>query len=137
MPKRQVPRTDPMKRHLLLVLALSCWFLSPTAFCQDDSAKAAPERVYYVGGVVKAPRPIYAPDPEYPEKARKEHPKGVIVLRLVIGADGLPRSIKVKRPLSPELDEAATDAVKKWKFAPATKDDQPVAVMIDIEMIVG
>jgi len=120
-----------MKRYWLLVLALASLFLSPTVLCQDDSTKAAPEPVYYVGGVVKAPRVIY------PEKPRKEHPKGVIVLRLVIGADGLPRSIKVKRPLSPELDEAATDAVKKWKFAPATKDDQPVAVMINVEMTVG
>ena len=128
-----------MKRYGLLVLALVSVFLPPMMLCQDDSAKAAPEPepVYHVGGVVKAPRPIYAPDPEYPEKARKEHPKGVIVLQFVIGADGLPRSVKVKRPLSPELDEAATDALKKWKFAPATKDDQPVAVMIDVEMTVG
>jgi periplasmic protein TonB len=126
-----------MKRYWLLVLALASVFLPPMMLCQDDSAKAAPETVYRMGGVVKAPRPIYAPDPEYPEKARKEHLRGVIVLQFVIGADGLPRSIKVKRPLSPELDEAATDALKKWKFAPATKDDQPVAVMINVEMTVG
>ena len=126
-----------MKQHRLLALAIAYLILAPIAPCQDDSAKAAPEPVYHVGGVVKAPRPIYAPDPEYPERARKEHPKGVIVLQFVIGADGLPRSIKVKRPLSPELDEAATDALKKWKFSPATKDDQPVAVMINVEMTVG
>jgi len=86
-----------MKRYRLLILALASVLLPPMMLCQDDSAKAAPEPVYHVGGVVKAPRPIYAPDPEYPEKARKEHPKGVIVLQFVIGGDGLPRSIVVSR----------------------------------------
>jgi periplasmic protein TonB len=126
-----------MKQHFLLTLAVACLFLPPPALCQDDSTKAATEPVYRVGGIVKAPRAIYHPDAEYPEKARRDHPKGVIVLWLVVGTDGLPRNIKIKRPLSPELDEAAANAVKKWKFAPATKDDQPVTVMISVEMTLG
>ena len=126
-----------MKRRWLFTLALASLFLPPTALCQDDSTKAAPERVYPVGGSVKAPRAIYHPDAEFPEKARKGHPNGVIVLYIVVGSDGLPRNIKVARPLSPELDQAFTDAVKKWKFAPATKDGQPVAVGIKVEMTLG
>lgn len=124
-----------MKRHWLFVLVLA-WLTVPPTVSADDTSK--PEPVYYVNGsTVKAPRPIYAPDPEFPEKARKEHPKEKIVLRLVVGSNGLPRDIRVQRSLSLELDEAATNAVKKWKFAPATKDGQPVAVKVDIEIMLG
>jgi len=124
-----------MNLYGLITLAFA-WLVLPLTVLADDTSK--PEPVYYVNGsTVKAPRPIYAPDPEFPEKARKEHPKEKIVLRMVVGSNGLPRDIRVQRSPSPELDEAATNAVKKWKFAPATKDGQPVAVKIDIEIMLG
>jgi TonB family protein len=102
--------------------------------CQDDSTKAAPETVYRIGGSVKPPRRIYTPAAEYTDKARKERKQGVVVIRMVVGADGLPRDIKVDRSLSPDLDESATDAVRKWKFSPATKDGEPVAVQVNVEV---
>ncbi|MGD0416473.1 MAG: energy transducer TonB [Terriglobales bacterium] len=123
-----------MKRHWLFVLAFASLFLPPAARCQDDSTKAAPKPVYRVGVGVKPPREIYAPGPEYPKKARKEHQEGTVVLQMVVGSDGLPRDIKVARSLSPELDEAATVAVRQWKFVPATKDGAPVAVLISVEV---
>jgi protein TonB len=128
-----------MRRHCFLAFALACLVVPLASLCQDGPAKPAPdEPVYYVNGSsVKGPRPIYAPDPDFPEKARKEHPKEKIVLRLVVGSNGLPRDIRVQSSLSPELDEAATNAVKKWKFAPATKDGQPAAVKIDVEIMLG
>lgn len=101
---------------------------------RDDSTKAAPDQVYYVGGIVKGPHPIYDPDPEYTEKARKEGRQGVVVLRMVVGSDGLPRDVKVYRSLSADLDESAMNTVKKWKFAPGMKDGKPVAVLILVEI---
>jgi TonB family protein len=122
--------------QLAFTLALVIVFAHPVAlFSQDAPTKAAPEQVYrVVGGNVKAPRAIYAPDPEYTEKARREHQQGTVLIRIVVGSDGLPRDVKVTRSLSADLDESAINTVKKWKFAPGTKDGEPVAVQIVVEI---
>jgi periplasmic protein TonB len=89
---------------------------------------------FRVGGGVSAPRPVYAPDPEYSEEARKAKFQGVCVLWLVVGPDGRPREIRVARTLGLGLDEKAIEAVKNWKFEPALKDGKPVAVQINVEV---
>src|SRR3954462_5508045 len=43
---------------------------------------------YRVGGGVSAPRPLFAPDPEYSEEARKAKYQGVVVLWVIVGPDG-------------------------------------------------
>jgi TonB family protein len=89
---------------------------------------------YRVGGGVSAPKPIYAPDPEYSEEARKVKHMGTVVLWLVVGPDGKPRDIRVLRTLGLGLDEKAIEAVKNWRFEPAMKDGKPVAVQINVEV---
>jgi TonB family protein len=90
--------------------------------------------VFRVGGGVSAPKPLYAPDPEYSEEARKAKYQGTCVLWLVVGPDGRPRDIRVSRTLGLGLDEKAIEAVKQWKFEPAMKDGKPVAVQINVEV---
>ena len=89
---------------------------------------------YRVGGGVSAPRALYAPDPEYSEEARKAKYQGTVVLWVVVGPDGRPRDIRVQRTLGMGLDEKAIEAVRSWKFEPAKKDGQPVAVQINVEV---
>jgi protein TonB len=90
--------------------------------------------VFRVGGGVSAPKQIYAPDPDYSEEARKAKYQGVCVLYVVIGPDGKPRDIRVARTLGLGLDEKAIEAVRTWRFEPATKDGKPVAVAVNIEV---
>jgi periplasmic protein TonB len=90
--------------------------------------------VFRVGGGVSAPRAIATPDPEYSEEARKAKYQGVCVLWLIVGPDGRPRDIKVARTLGMGLDQKAIEAVRQWKFEPAMKDGQPVAVQINVEV---
>jgi TonB family protein len=89
---------------------------------------------YRVGGGVSAPKPLFTPDPEYSEEARKSKYQGVVVLWLVIGPDGRPHEIQVARPLGMGLDEKAIEAVRTWRFEPAKKDGHPVAVQMNVEV---
>jgi TonB family protein len=91
--------------------------------------------LYRVGGGVSAPRALYQPDPEYSEEARKAKFQGTVVLWVIVGSDGRPRDIQIVRSLGMGLDEKAMEAVRTWRFDPARKDGQPVAVQISVEVI--
>jgi periplasmic protein TonB len=90
--------------------------------------------VFRVGGGVSAPRLIYKPDPEYSTEARQAKYQGTVILSLIVGADGRPRGIRVARSLGMGLDENAMEAVRQWRFEPATKDGKPVAVSVEVEV---
>jgi TonB family protein len=107
---------------------------SPTPPPSIGGASQKYPGVYRVGGGVSAPKVIYAPDPEYSEEARKARYQGTEVLWLVVDAEGIPQNIRVQRSLGMGLDEEALKAVKRWRFDPARKAGQPVAVMINVEI---
>jgi len=83
---------------------------------------------------VSAPHPIYDPEPEYSDEARRAKFQGDVVLWVVIGLDGTPRDIRVQRSLGMGLDQKAIEAVTNWRFQPATKDGHPVTVQVSIEV---
>ena len=81
------------------------------------------------------PKVTHQPDAKYPKEARKHKIEGIVVLYLVVGTDGRTHNIGVVRSLGYGLDEAAIEAVKKWKFRPAlTEQRVPVPVAIEIEI---
>ena len=87
-----------------------------------------------VGGPIKPPKLIEGPDPQYPEAARQAKYEATVALWVVVGTDGKIHDVAIKRPAGMGLDEAAIAAVLKWRFRPATRDGQPVAVQINIEV---
>jgi len=85
-------------------------------------------------GCVMPPQQTRAPKAKYPEKERKARHEGIVTLGVIVGSDGEPRDISVLSSLSPDFDKAAIDALKQWKFSPATKDGKPVAVKIAVQV---
>jgi TonB family protein len=77
---------------------------------------------------------IYKVEPEYTEEARAKKIEGSVLLGVTIGHAGLPENIQIKRSLEPSLDQAAVEAVRKWRFLPALKDGQPVSMVVTIEV---
>jgi TonB family protein len=121
-----------MRVNTLLVLSLVAAIGSTGVLTAQT--QSAPETPYKVGGGVKPPRLIYSPEPPFSEKARAAGYQGVCTLSLVVGTDGIPRNLKVVNSLGMGLDEKAMETVSKWKFQPATKDGNPVAVPIEVEV---
>jgi TonB family protein len=58
--------------------------------------------------------------PAYPELARQMHVAGTVKIEVVIAANGTVKSMK---PLGghPLLIQSASDALRKWRFAPGTE----------------
>jgi protein TonB len=90
--------------------------------------------LFHVGNGVSAPVPIYSPDPDYSEEARKAKYQGTVVLTVIVGPDGRVHNARVARSLGMGLDEKAIEKVLVWKFRPATKDSKPVAVEVSVEV---
>jgi len=91
--------------------------------------------VYRVGGGVSAPVPIFTPEAEFSDEARRAKYQGVCLVSLIVDAQGNPQNVHVVRPLGMGLDEKALEAVRKYKFKPAMKDGRtPVPVLMSIEV---
>jgi protein TonB len=89
--------------------------------------------VYRVVSGASQPIPIFRPDPEYADEARKARLQGTVGVELVVDETGHPRFIKVVQSLGLGLDEEAVKAAAKWRFKPAMKDGKPVAVSAHLD----
>jgi protein TonB len=87
-----------------------------------------------IGGGVSAPVVLYQPEPEFSEEARKAKVAGNVLVYLVVDENGKPQHVRVIRGIGLGLDEKAVEAVRNYKFKPAMKAGQPVAVEMNVEV---
>ncbi len=98
------------------------------------AANPPPAGAYRAGNGVTMPKVLQQVQPEYSEEARKAKWQGSVRVSLVVDEKGKATNVTVVTPLGLGLDEKAVEAVKKWVFAPGTKDGKPVPVMAQIEI---
>ena len=84
-----------------------------------------------VGGVTQ-PVPIFTPEAEFSDEARRQKYQGVCEISLIVDAQGNPQSPRLVQRLGMGLDEKALDAVMRYKFKPAKKDGKPVPVRMSV-----
>jgi protein TonB len=85
-----------------------------------------------VGGDVARPQGIYTPRPEYTEIARKTRTQGRVTLQVILDKEGRVGDLKVLAALPMGLTERAVEAVRTWRYEPATLDGRPVEVYMTI-----
>jgi protein TonB len=80
------------------------------------------------GQVSSRPGYLSNPRPDYPEEAQRQHQEGVVLLNVEVGADGRASEVTVRQSSGfPLLDEAALEAVRRWRFEPARSGGLPVS----------
>jgi TonB family protein len=73
-------------------------------------------KVTPVGGNIRAPRKILDVKPVYPPALQESGVGGKVVMKATIGTDGTVRDVEVTQSANPDLDNAAVEAVRQWRF---------------------
>jgi TonB family protein len=81
-----------------------------------------------MGEAIMQPRAFRKVDPGRPEDEELAKLRGIAVLFAIIRRDGSVDKVRVVRSLNPMLDQRAVEALKKWKFKPASLGSDPVEV---------
>ena len=81
--------------------------------------------------------PIFAadyldnPPPAYPAMSRRVGEQGRVVLRVLVNPKGRAEDVEIRSSSGHfRLDEVARDTVRRWRFVPAKRGDQPVPAWV-------
>jgi protein TonB len=76
------------------------------------------------------PTPIRTPQPQYPAELRNLHVEGTVLLAITIDQEGGVTTCEVTKSTDKRFESAAIEAVRKWRFRPATKNNTPVSCRV-------
>jgi protein TonB len=112
------------------------------------AAKATPSKKLQARGEVKPDpsptiikaRPLYGqnPKPPYPALARRRGWQGVVILVVMVSADGSPGQLTIHTSSGHELlDKTALQTVKNWHFLPGTKNNiaASMKVLVPVQFV--
>lgn len=76
------------------------------------------------------------PAPSYPASAKRLGEEGKVVLRVFVEPTGRPGQIEIKNSsTSSRLDQAALDAVWRWKFVAARRGDEAIGAWVLVPIV--
>ena len=128
-------------RHILLAAASALLMLtatishgqqSPTE--QSQSTALNPDAPRKVGGDVLPPVLLKSVEPKYPRNQFGKAESGKVIVKIIVDRKGRPREPLIVRSGGDDLDKSAVEAVRHYRFKPATDKGQPVPVQINIEV---
>jgi TonB family protein len=92
--------------------------------------------LYRIGDGVSPPQVIFKVEAEFSDEARRAKYEGIVLISLIVDAQGNPQNVHVARSLGMGLDEKALEAVRQYKFKPAfdKKSGKPVPVQMNVEI---
>jgi len=89
---------------------------------------------YRPGSGITPPALLREVKPDYTEEGRRRGIEGEVALEIVVRGDGSVGDVTVRRGLGAGLDERAVDAVRQWRFSPATRQGAPVDVIVQVSV---
>ncbi len=85
------------------------------------------------GSITRSARPQggYQVRPSYPSSALRQGIQGTTLLKVQVLIDGRVGEVLVQQTAGhPDLDQAAIEAVRRWRFEPARRGDDPVPMWV-------
>lgn len=98
---------------------------------QTPASERTPIRV---GNGVSPPKVLNQHQPTFSDPARKSRFQGTVTLGLIVDRSGNATNVHILSPLGCGLDQQAVLTVETWKFSPAERDGEPVAVELAVEV---
>jgi TonB family protein len=91
------------------------------------------EKVFSRGNGITPPKVIESHSPTF--QTGQGQIDGTVVPTLVVSSTGRPTNLRVNaKSLRSDMDNLAIDALRGWRFRPATKDGKPVSAMIAVNV---
>lgn len=73
------------------------------------------------------------PKPPYPPISKRLGEQGTVIVRVLIGADGLPQKADLKQSSGfDRLDRVALETVMKWRYVPGKRGGVPEAMWVNV-----
>lgn len=83
------------------------------------------------GGNIREPKKIHDVAPVYPAFAINARKQGTVILEVVIDESGAVSRVRVLRS-EPLLDDAAIEAVKRWRYTPTLLNNVPIPILMTV-----
>lgn len=143
-PQRERPQKTP--RPVLAVPATSQ--AAPATFAVPATPAASPAPVQTVADSPGPATPpafspphfnaayLHNPAPVFPPTSRRLGEEGKVLLRVTVSPEGRPVAVDVEKGSNFErLDQAARDAVGRWRFVPARRGEQMVEGTVIVPIV--
>jgi TonB family protein len=124
-------------KHILIWIFTTLLLMSAACAAQGKASSATQSKAPAVEAVaitddITPPRLSEVANPDYTAEARKKRIEGSVTVAIVVDKKGDVANAKVVKGLGYGLDENAIIAVKEWKYKPAEKDGEPIAVKMEV-----
>jgi periplasmic protein TonB len=105
----------------------------------SEPPKAPPKTVPIVEEKYEEPRfgvsYLNNPAPDYPAMSRRLGEEGRVLMKVLVSAEGAAEDVQIEKSSgSDRLDNAAISAVKRWRFIPAKRNNQPLSAYVLVPM---
>ncbi len=120
---------------------------APEAAAPSAGAPTAPQTSRAAAPTTSSPSPavvlpsaqaayLHNPPPAYPAMSRRLAEQGRVMVRVLIGADGLPQKAELQAGSGYDrLDRAALESVMRWRFVPGRRGDVPETMWVSVPIV--
>lgn len=141
---KELERNRTMLKRSHIVLLSSSILIGAFIFARSDGMSSpqinTPSQPVVSNPGVTQPEFVHRVPPVYPEKGKKAGISGYVLIKAIMGKDGIARDFQVLRGLGDNqygFEQSAIDAVRQWEFIPGKLNGEPVDLPLVLKISFG